>query len=199
MAQNSLCGAGGGFRAATLHPNLGWIQKTFVNSRSRFPAAPGDLGPFQYFCLEQKMYFSVIIEDSFQYVISIIVAVNYGRSWLCTAISCGARRGESCVMAWHTFHFSCSLFFFLPECIPLTGNKYQDQTLLGKHLQEAALVPAAVGPQGRWQELLQHKAGVPAWGWAAGGHPPLQNLPSLEAKMQSPGCLLAVLRQTGRR
>lgn len=82
-----------------------------MNSESRFPAAPGGLGPLQYFCLQQKMYFSVIIEDSFQYVISIIVAVNYGKSCLCTTISPGTRRGESCVMARHTFHFPFSFFF----------------------------------------------------------------------------------------
>lgn len=50
-------------------------------------------------------------------------------------------RGELCDGVTH-FPF-LSLFFFFPECIPLTGNKYQDQTLPGKRLQEAALVPAA--------------------------------------------------------
>lgn len=65
-----------------------------MNLGSGFPAAPGGLGPLQYYCLQQKMYFSVITADSFQYVISVIGAVNYGRRCLCVAISPGARRGS---------------------------------------------------------------------------------------------------------
>ena len=77
-------------------------------------------------------------------------------------------RGELCDGVTH-FPF---LFFFFPECIPLTGNKYQDQTLPGKRLQEAALVPAAgcsgtagtPAPGERWQELLPRCGQVPLRG-----------------------------------
>lgn len=79
-------------------------------------------------------------------------------------------RGELCDGVTH-FPF-LSLFFFFPERIPLTGNKYQDQTLPGKRLQEAALVPAAgcSGTAGapasgeRWRELLPPHGQVPLRG-----------------------------------
>lgn len=96
-------------------------------------------------------------------------------------------------------------FFFFHECIPLTGNKYQDQTLPGKHLQEGALVPAAMGRREclRWAgmagEALRH-------GQVPGTGSPLQEGSCLPepvvpaAEMPSPGCLSGtVVRQTSRR
>lgn len=79
-------------------------------------------------------------------------------------------RGELCDGVTHFPFFS--LFFFFPERIPLTGNKYQDQTLPGKHLQEATLVPAAgcsgtagaPAPGERWQELLPRTGRCPCVG-----------------------------------
>ena len=60
--------------------------------RKQVPRCLGRVGTLTTLSPSAKMYFNIIIVDSFQYVISIIAAINYEVNCLCTSISSGTSK-----------------------------------------------------------------------------------------------------------
>lgn len=67
-------------------------SKDIRELRKQVPRCLGRVGTLTTLLPSAKMYFNIIIVDSFQYVISIIAAVNYGVNCLCTSISSGTSK-----------------------------------------------------------------------------------------------------------
>lgn len=71
---------------------FGVNTKDIYELREQVPWCLGRVGTFTTLLPSAKMYFNIIIVDSFQYVISIIAAVNYKVNCLCTSISSGTSK-----------------------------------------------------------------------------------------------------------